>query len=485
MIGSKTKELERVCLAALIQYNQYIPDIASICSADKFVNREHQVLYSLIVAAYSEHSKVDAVLLITHAKASGITKIHDVDVADYVLEVLSLIQINKDLVEEYYRELIKYHVLRKTHIALGECQRYIEKNLVKPVNEILPELDKKLTEATTLDSGGNVEFFDVWGDMERICKERAESGKNYSISLGFPLFDKLYGGARLGHLLVYAMPYKAGKSTLLLQIAKNAASIKSNNCKVLIVDTEMTSQETLMRNAASESGVRENQFNTGTFIESKESISRAEYAWDVGRKMAGKISHVFVLDRDFTQVSTIIRNWHAKNIKEGESALVIIDYLKLGDGEHQEMAEWQQIGLKTNAMKILSSSLARTAIITAVQTAHGNENVSMGNRIKWISSMVFLVTKKSEDEKFRDGEKYGSHKMVPLATRYLGDMDGYREFLKCQVGDNKFKYIPNYINYEFKNFVVSEKGCLEDSLNGGAGQLQPENTEDPYQNTKF
>lgn len=478
----QTKELERVALAGLLQCNEVIPDVMAFIKPEIFAEKVHQVLFNLIITAYQQIGKVDEILLVTHAKSLGISNIYDIDIYSYV-EVLRNTPVNTDLiVSEYYRELYKFFILRRTYRALGECQKYITHNRSKSISEVIPELDKKLQEAVTLESESEVEFHDIFGEMEGLIKDRAEIEGDFCILSGFDIFDRWYGGFPYGSLNIFAAPSKVGKSTWLLALARNAVTIAKNNCKCLFIDTELENHDVTFRAASSITGVNEWYYRTGNFKKNKNFVSKSEEAWEYGNKMRGLVTHAYVADKGIDKVTSIIRRWHAKYVKKGEAALVIVDYLKLGSDEGS-IEEWQQMGIKTNALKKLATALPMTSIVSAVQT-NEQGGVAQSARIKWFASNVYKLERKTPEMISEHGERFGTHTLSEIVIRNQGqEAHGANNLVKCENADGRPFYKQNYINYDCTNFKVSEKGTLQTIMESTAGQLQPE--EDPYKKLDF
>ncbi len=226
-------------------------------------------------------------------------------------------------------------------------------------------------------------------------------------------------------------------------------------------------------------------FRTGNFKKHRNVVSKTENVWDYGRKMQGAVQHAYVANQNISQVSSVIRRWHAKFVKPGQAALVIVDYLKLGENEG-DLDEWQRMGIKTDVLKKLAAALPQTAIVTAVQT-NQQGNIAQSGRIAWFCNNAYKLIRKDPDEFSMDGEKFGSHKLVELFIRNQGEEgSGTNSLVKVQSGDGKVQWRSNYINYQFENFSVSERGTYEDALNASAGQLEPESDLDPYdENGRF
>jgi hypothetical protein len=77
---------------------------------------------------------------------------------------------------------------------------------------------------------------------------------------------------------------------------------------------------------------------------------------------------------------------------------------------------------------------------------------------------MFILRNKTADEILNEGVRFGTHKLINVKARHLGrDVMGAVE--PVRVGDTLRK---NFINLEFKNFCITERGDLRDivSFNG-------------------
>jgi hypothetical protein len=71
---------------------------------------------------------------------------------------------------------------------------------------------------------------------------------------------------------------------------------------------------------------------------------------------------------------------------------------------------------------------------------------------------MFILRNKTTDEVLNEGVRFGTHKLIDFKSRHLGkDIAGAVE--PVRVGDTLRK---NFINLEFKNFRITEKGDLRD-----------------------
>ena len=131
-----------------------------------------------------------------------------------------------------------------------------------------------------------------------------------------------------------------------------------------------------------------------------------------------------------------------------------------------------------NSLKELCSEL-NIPILTACQLNRSAENgvddssaISQSDRLQWFASFVGNFRRKTVEEIASDGEEFGSHKLIPLSTRFQGkDSAGHHDLVRIKEG-KKVKYAQNYVSFDIQNFNVEEKGTLEDNVSARA--LRPE-----------
>ncbi len=134
----------------------------------------------------------------------------------------------------------------------------------------------------------------------------------------------------------------------------------------------------------------------------------------------------------------------------------------------------KNIGEKIDKLKKLSEEI-NAPLITAMQMNRSGENfnrnssglvddssaISLSDRLQWFASFVAIIRRKTFDEIALDGENFGSHKMIPLKTRFQGrDAAGHNDFLLRRMEDGAERMVGNYINFNIENFDVEERGSL-------------------------
>ena len=85
---------------------------------------------------------------------------------------------------------------------------------------------------------------------------------------------------------------------------------------------------------------------------------------------------------------------------------------------------------------------------------------------------VPTLRRKTLDEIAMDGVRFGTHKLIPLKTRFQGrDAAGHQDLLRRRTRETvngrtvqSEKYVNNFLNFRVENFQVKEEGSLQDII---------------------
>ena len=95
--------------------------------------------------------------------------------------------------------------------------------------------------------------------------------------------------------------------------------------------------------------------------------------------------------------------------------------------------------------------------------------ISLSDRLQWFATFVAIFRRKTTDEIALDGERFGTHKLIPLKTRFQGrDAAGHQDLIRRRVVETvngreveSERLVNNFLNFRVENFKVSEEGSLE------------------------
>ena len=183
-----------------------------------------------------------------------------------------------------------------------------------------------------------------------------------------------------------------------------------------------------------------------------------------------------------------------QHVGRGNKCVIAYDYVKLtGEKVDRNWAEHQAIGEKIDKLKRISEELS-APVITAMQMNRTGEShnrnsrnlvddssaISLSDRLQWFASFVGIFRRKTNDEIAMDGEDFGTHKLLPIKTRYQGrDAAGHIDLVRRPVIEehnqtevHREEWVQNYLNFDVQNFAVQSRGSLHNIVNNIRQQFE-------------
>jgi replicative DNA helicase len=239
---------------------------------------------------------------------------------------------------------------------------------------------------------------------------------------------------------------------------------------------EMSREELMMRQCTALSGVPMHLLENGQWRQCGEAVvEKVRSVWPKVKKMKFFYYNVGGMDVD-AMINTLKRFYYSQ-VGRGNKMIFSFDYIKT-TSEKSDKNEWQVVGEMVDKFKkciqkeMLIDGKPIIPMITSVQSNRSgitnNRNsqnivddesiVSLSDRIIQFCSHMFILRKKTTDEIQQEASQFGTHKLINIKARHLGsDLVGALE--PVLLGDTLRN---NFINLEFKNFAITEKGDLRD-----------------------
>ena len=81
--------------------------------------------------------------------------------------------------------------------------------------------------------------------------------------------------------------------------------------------------------------------------------------------------------------------------------------------------------------------------------------ISLSDRLQWFATFVAIFRRKTTDEIALDGDRFGTHKLIPLKTRFQGrDAAGHQDLIRRRVVESvngresdSERLVNNFINF--------------------------------------
>ncbi len=473
-------QLERHFLGGLIKHPETYFDVSTYIKEEDFTEQVHRTMFLVASRILNAGEKLDKIILAQKINDLKIQFAGQINIYDYVDNV-SFTQITKDATLKSAKELVKLRIKRDLVNSAEEEKNFVFNSGDKDINDIINGVDaihnEKINQFTNDDNPS-----DLFEGIMELAYDRAKNpDQDCGLITPYPDFNRFFGGIRAGNGIyaIVSRP-KQGKSSWLLEMAKGIAQLNPG-CKVLYLDTEMQKDVNQFRIMSAFSKVPMWFLESGNWAKNVELADKLKKVAPDMESLKGKVYHKNVANKPIEQVCSIIRRWYFSQVGRGNKCLVIYDYLKLtGEKISNNWAEHQAIGEKINLMNEVGGQL-KIPIWTSMQMNRSAEDgrddsaaVAISDRLQWFCAFNGIFRRRSLEELQRDGESFGSHKMIPLATRFQGkDGYGHNDSVRIDEGNGNVRYEKFYINYHVDNFSVAERGNINNVVAARAFQALP------------
>ncbi len=484
--------VERLVLSGLMKFPNLFSEIDHVITENDFFESKNYVIYNVIRDLRIKDDKVDKTIIAHKIHNMGISFVGEIDIHNYI-ENISYISTTEKASLNAAQELVKLRIRREIIESASNLSTFVKKNGDKAIDEIVAEADRIYND--------NISLYDIedapknlFEDMQAIVEELGENpNDDAGLLTPYGTFNTMFGGLRGSNLYAIASRPGQGKTTFLNDIAYK--TMLRNDTPCLILDTEMSTLEIQLRMVSNMTGVPLWYIETGNWRRNENMVTQVRAAWDTIKSRP--YYHKHVANKSVDQIASIIRRWHLSKVGREKQCLICYDYVKLtGEKMGQNWAEHQAIGDKIDKLKRVSEE-TKSPIFTAVQLNRSGENqgrrgndvtddssaISLSDRLQWFASFVAIFRRKTQDEMAQDGQAYGSHKLIPLKTRYQGrDATGHQDLVRRRNEDgSNGAWAINYLNFNVENFNLTDRGSLRDVVNNTipndheqAGQVENE-----------
>lgn len=497
-------EQERVVLAGIIAFPDYFyTELSFYIDHTVFYSKDsvvHKTIFIKIKSLLDQDvSKVDIASLSHHLNSLNISFIDNVTISEY-LESLDLL--GQNLPKESFKnavDLVKLLSIRRSFAQAGEEISAAMKNLPSNASfdDATQACDKIWNEKIEVfenSSGKAVNLFEV---MPNLAYERANDRSIYK-DLG-PLgphesLNRLCGSlTKSGHISVICAGSGVGKTQFTTHYCMYVAG--KHKIPILHLDNgEMSEEEISFRILASYSRVPLHLIESGDWFDNSSCKERVENA--IAKLNSGEIRYDYynVGGKSIEEIITYIKRYYFSEIGRGNKLVINFDYIKPSFEDTKYQPEHQVIGEMVDKLKqLIATQLVFDAkpsvsIITSVQANRigtvGNRHsdavvddesvLSLSIRIKNYCSHLLILRLKTIDELESDPIFLGRHLMKIEKTRNVGvDFARLSNLVELPDGTKK----KNYVNFEFDNFKISDKGDLVDLVRHAQEMNEIEPTE--------
>ena len=464
-------QIEKSVIGGILNFPNVLVEISHILDEKSFYVKEHRIFFSIIKNIILTGGKVEKTIVAQKSLDLGIRM--EISAFDY-LDAISFSQIRPEGIIECVKELLKLKIKRDIFNNAAAIQKYIKDSNSDPVDKIISNCDKIYNEQIS-QYHSEEEPQDLYAGIEHLLKSIAANPITESgLITPFKQFNSWFSGL-IGSDGIYVTSGLSGqgKSAFLLNMAKGVA--KLNNCKCLILDSEMSMNMNMLRAAAVETQVSTWMLKTGNWCKNKDLSNKVIQGIDKINEYKGSIYHMYVPNKDIHEIINITKRWFFRHVGRGNKCLIVYDYLKIVENLDKNRAEWQALGDRVSYLNELGYQLDspifsgaqqnRTAMETEGKRRDDSTTIGGSDRINQYARFNSIFREKTLEEVSEHGTQFGTHLLMPIKTSRDEGQDSYNKNKNVKIIDhhtNKVRYKRNFMNFEISEYALIEKGTYAD-----------------------
>ncbi|MFC1904588.1 replicative DNA helicase [Chloroflexota bacterium] len=340
-------DAEEAVIGSLLIDGTAIHKVAISLQPQDFYHEQNQLLYGACLALYQRNEAINQITLAQELDRQG--KLEACGGAAYLSYLVSIVPTSLDI--EHYGQIV-YRLAIGRHLI--EAARRIE----AIGYESDPDVDSSLNRAEDIlfrlrHGQSPRDFTHIRQVLDKYFETPLPPGaEDYAepithVLTSFTGLDEFLGGLQRSDLIIVAGRPSMGKTSLALNIARNAA-VERGAC-VALFSLEMSQESLVLRLLSSESGVNLRQVRLGLQTEDEEKkIMEA----------TGILSEAPIYIDDSAQLRVVEMRSKARRLHyERGINLIIVDYLQLMQGEGRGENRVQEISYISRSLKALAHDL--------------------------------------------------------------------------------------------------------------------------------
>ncbi len=357
-------EAEQSVLGAVMIDKNSLAKVADVLLPEDFYRLNHQKIYTVMIELFSRSEPIDILTVSSRLKEKG--ELEGIGGMSYLSELVNMVPTSSHI-DHYGKIVNKKRVLRdliNASYSISELAREEEKD----VEDVLDQAEQEIFRISQRTSGPGFQHIgdDLRKAFERIEELQHHRGKLRGITTGFKSLDNILSGLQRSDLVILAARPSIGKSSLALDIARNAAL--KEKIPVGVFSIEMSRDQVIDRFIAAEANVDLWKLRTGNLSEKGEPNDFELLQEAIAKLDEAPLHIVDVASPTVIQIRAMARRLQA----EVNLGLLVVDYIQLivstgkTDNLVQQMTEISR-GLKALARELNIPILAISQLSRAVE----------------------------------------------------------------------------------------------------------------------
>lgn len=396
-------EAEQSLLGSLMIDKDAMIRIADLVRPEDFYKDSHSEIYAAMIDLFAKHEPID--ILSLSSKLEERKKLEMIGGRSYLMALTNSVPTASHVV--HYANIVqKKATLRRLLAAAGEITS-LGYNEEEETENILDKAEQKLF------SVSQKYLRQIFIPIKNILSEafdridllHREKGKLRGVPTGFSGLDNFLSGLQKSDLIILAARPSVGKTSLALDIARNAAA--RSKTPVGVFSLEMSKEQLVDRLLCAESGVDLWKMRTGKLSDRDEDDDFPR----IGHAMGVLSEAPIFIDDSATSNIMEIRTKARRLQMEHGLGLLIIDYLQLMESRTKTENRVQEISEISRSLKgiarelnipVLVLSQLNRAVESRSPAIPRLADLRESGSIEQDADIVMFIYRKAVDRNFRE-----------------------------------------------------------------------------------
>jgi replicative DNA helicase len=345
LVPPQNVEAEASIISAVLIDNSTLNDVLEILKPEDFYRTSHQKIFAAICDLFARNEPVDLITLSNRLKEVG--RLEEIGGGAYLARIVDTAPLAVNA-QHYARIIYEKATLRR----LIEKSNAIARRCFEQQGELEDVLDFAENAIFEIAEHKTKKNFFPLGELvaknfDTLDQRAANKSLLTGIASGFTELDHKTSGFQNSDMIILAARPAMGKTSLALNIARNAAV--EENIPVAVFSLEMSREQLSMRLLCAEARVDSSRVRSGMF-----------YA-DDWRKLtdaAGVLSEAPMYIDDSPDISTTTIRTKARRLKMDKGlGMIVVDYLQLMRPRIANERRDLEIGDISRSLKALAKEL--------------------------------------------------------------------------------------------------------------------------------
>jgi replicative DNA helicase len=336
---------EQCTLGGMLLSQEAIADVFDAVRGPDFYAPKHEIIYNAILELFNRGEPTDVITVTSQLSKTG--ELVRAGGADYLHTLTSIVPTAANAA--FYADIVQEKATLRRLIEVGTKIAQMGYTAQGEITELVNQAQSDVYAVSKAGAGEDyVPLFDsIDAAVELMESAQKRGGEMVGVPTGFQKLDEMTHGLHPGQLIILAARPAVGKSTLALDIARNA-SIKHNK-PVIFFSLEMGRAEIAMRLLSAESRI---------YLQTMRKGNLSDNDWSRIASVRGEINSAPLYIDDSPNMTLVeIRAKCRRLAKRVGLEMIVIDYIQLMTSGKKVESRQQEVSEFSRALKLLAKEL--------------------------------------------------------------------------------------------------------------------------------